>query len=199
MPSNSPRQRRHTKNRQAILDVAARLIAKHGYEKLSLREVARQADYSPAGLYEYFKSKEDILLALSEQISIRMIAAMNEIPSSLPPRERVIQLGLVYIRYALENKEEFLLANALPSKRKSLNVPAMPSSPYVVVLDTVRMAISSGEIKLPKGSLDEEVTYSLWALVHGIAMLRLTSLENFQADFERVDRMAIVALINGLQ
>ena len=60
MTTTAPRQRRHEKSQQAILDIAAKLIVEHGHEKLSLREVARQADYSPAGLYEYFKSKADV-------------------------------------------------------------------------------------------------------------------------------------------
>jgi AcrR family transcriptional regulator len=198
MQAQSPRQKRHEKSQQSILDVAAKLIVEHGYENLSLREVARQADYSPAALYEYFKSKEDILFALSEQTGMLMLDLMNKVPASLSPRERVMQLGQVYIRFAVSNPEKFQLMNSLPSKRRSLAEPVHANSPYNLVLDAVNAAIKLGDIKRPRGVHAEEITYSLWALIHGISTLRLTHLRDFQADFEKVDLMAINTFLNGL-
>ncbi len=197
--THPPRQKRHEKSRQIILDVAAKLIVENGYENLSLREVARQADYSPAALYEYFKSREDILLVLSEQIGDQMLVLMNEVPASLPPLERIIQLGQVYIRFAVSNPSKFQLMNSLPSKRKSLNEPVSTNSPYQLVLNAVSAAIKSGDIKRPRGIHAEEITYSLWALIHGASMLRLTHLRDFQADFEKIDQVAIKTFLKGLE
>jgi AcrR family transcriptional regulator len=199
MSAKSPRQKRHEKSQQSILDVAATLIVEHGYENLSLREVARQADYSPAALYEYFKSKEDILFALSGQIGMQMLDLMHDVPASLPPLERIAQLGQVYIRFAISNPAKFQLMNSLPSNRKSLDEPISPDSPYSIVLDAVNAAIKSGDIKRPRGIHAEEITYSLWALIHGISMLRLTHLRDFQADFEKIDLTAINTFLKGLQ
>jgi len=175
------------------------LVVEHGYEHLSLREVARQVDYSPAALYEYFKSKEDILLALSEQAGSQLVDMMKQVPVSLPPRERIIQLGQVYIQFAVSNPAKFQLINSLPPIRKSLDEPISVSSPYRLVFEAVTAAIDSGDITLPKSSHTEEITYSLWALVHGISMLRLSRLRDFQADFERIDLMAINVFLNGLE
>lgn len=198
MTIKSPRQKRHEKSQQAILDVAAQLIVEHGYENLSLREVARLADYSPAALYEYFASKEDILFALSEQIGNEMLALMEEVPASLPPLERIAQLGQVYIRFAVSNPAKFQLMNSLPPKRKSLEQPVSSNSPYNLVLGAVNAAIKAGYIKRHRGVHAEEITYSLWALIHGASMLRLTHLRDFQADFERIDLMAIKTFLKGL-
>lgn len=198
MTIKSPRQKRHEKSQQAILDVAAQLIVEHGYENLSLREVARQADYSPAALYEYFASREDILFALSEQIGSQMLALMDKLPASLPPLERIAQLGQVYIRFAVSNPAKFQLMNSLPSRRKSLEQPVSPYSPYTLVLEAVNAAIKAGDMKRPRGVHAEEITYSLWALIHGASMLRLTHLRDFQADFERIDLMAIKTFLKGL-
>ncbi|MBI5932059.1 MAG: TetR/AcrR family transcriptional regulator [Chloroflexi bacterium] len=199
MTTQSPRQKRHEKSQQSILDVAAKLIGEHGYENLSLREVARQADYSPAALYEYFKSKEDILFALSEQIGLQMLELMNEAPASLPPYERITQLGQIYIRFAISHPEKFQLMNSLSSRRRSLAEPISATSPYNLVLDAVKAAIKSSDIKLPRGAHAEEITYSLWAIIHGISMLRLTYLRDFQADFEKIDLMALKTFLKGLQ
>ena len=87
---SSPRRRRHSKSQQVILDAAAKLIVQHGNEKLSLREVACQADYSPAALYEYFRSKEEILIALDSQIGQQMILMLNTVPEDLNPKDRQV-------------------------------------------------------------------------------------------------------------
>jgi len=198
MSTITPRKKRHARSRQAILDAAASMIMQHGYEKLSLRELARQADYSPAGLYEYFASKEDILLAISEQITRQMSAALEAVPQDMPVRDHLVQLALAYIQYALQNKEHFQLMNALPSRRKSLDEPVPPDSPYTILLRAVQRALDAGEIQTRADTRPDEIAFSLWALVHGIAALRLTHLQDFQADFEKTDRQAIETLLKGL-
>lgn len=44
-----------------------------------------------------------------------------------------------------------------------------------------------------------EMAYSAWSLVHGIAMLRLTYLNDMPLDFSTSDREALQTLIGGLQ
>lgn len=46
--------------RQEILDVALELFARNGYDRTSVREIARLADLSQAGLLHYFSSKEEL-------------------------------------------------------------------------------------------------------------------------------------------
>jgi AcrR family transcriptional regulator len=199
MASASPRQRRHEKNRQAILDIAAGLIVAHGYEKLSLREVARRADYSPAALYEFFRSKEGILAALKGQIGRKLILVLNAVPENPSPRDRLARLALAYIRFAIANGEQFRLMSSLPTRRRSFEEPVPPDSPYNVFLETIRAAIISGAIKPKKDRGAEEITYGLWALIHGMALLRLTQLQGFRADFEKIDSQAIETFLDGLR
>jgi hypothetical protein len=44
----------------------------------------------------------------------------------------------------------------------------------------------------------EELAYSLWAMVHGMATLQLVHLEGFHADFETIDRVALETYVAGL-
>jgi AcrR family transcriptional regulator len=46
--------------------VAVELFTEHGYEGTSLREIAERLDVTKAALYYHFKSKEDIVLGLTE-------------------------------------------------------------------------------------------------------------------------------------
>ncbi|MFJ2262431.1 TetR/AcrR family transcriptional regulator [Streptomyces sp. NPDC087844] len=63
------RQRRRGDTRQRIQDVAVELFAEQGYEKTSLREIAERLDVTKAALYYHFKTKEDILISLFEDLT----------------------------------------------------------------------------------------------------------------------------------
>ena len=62
------RQRRGN-TRQRIQDVALELFAEQGYEKTSLREIAERLDVTKAALYYHFKTKEEILVSIFEDLS----------------------------------------------------------------------------------------------------------------------------------
>ncbi|MEV7567285.1 TetR/AcrR family transcriptional regulator [Streptomyces tanashiensis] len=55
--------------RQRIQDVALELFAEQGYEKTSLREIAERLDVTKAALYYHFKTKEDILVGIFEDLT----------------------------------------------------------------------------------------------------------------------------------
>ncbi|MFD3442168.1 TetR/AcrR family transcriptional regulator [Streptomyces sp. NPDC058685] len=55
--------------RQRIQDVALELFAEQGYEKTSLREIAERLDVTKAALYYHFKTKEDIVISLFEDLT----------------------------------------------------------------------------------------------------------------------------------
>ncbi|MFD7080406.1 TetR/AcrR family transcriptional regulator [Streptomyces sp. NPDC002181] len=68
MSSSSPQARRGN-TRQRIQDVALELFAEQGYEKTSLREIAERLDVTKAALYYHFKTKEDIIISVFEDLT----------------------------------------------------------------------------------------------------------------------------------
>ncbi|WP_282703574.1 TetR/AcrR family transcriptional regulator [Streptomyces sp. CC219B] len=63
------RQRRRGDTRQRIQDVALELFAEQGYEKTSLREIAERLEVTKAALYYHFKTKEEIVVSLFEDMT----------------------------------------------------------------------------------------------------------------------------------
>lgn len=59
----------------AIRDAAVNLIARYGYEAVSMRQLAAEVGVQPAALYRYFPTKEDLLYDL-------MTAHMNALVAS---------------------------------------------------------------------------------------------------------------------
>ena len=62
---------RHERDREAIsraiLDAARELFVAEGYQHVSIRKIAERIEYSPAAIYGYFPSKDDIFFALAEE------------------------------------------------------------------------------------------------------------------------------------
>jgi len=62
----TPAQRRSRATVASILDAAAQLFARHGYHRATTNRIAERAGVSVGSLYEYFSSKDAILVALGE-------------------------------------------------------------------------------------------------------------------------------------
>src|SRR2546423_8246375 len=79
--------------RRSILDAARDLFVTEGYEQVSIRKIAERIEYSPAAIYSYFPSKDDIFFALAEE-GFRLLGdpAAEEHRrqlGALPPLERI--------------------------------------------------------------------------------------------------------------
>lgn len=200
MTKLTPRQRRYYKTKATILQAAQEIIAEKGLAGLSLRELARRIDYSPSGLYEYFNSKDDIVTAIRAEGLELLRDYLNRVPVDLTPSERLVQLGLAYLEFAHDHSEPFrLVFNHLVIEGGSLNEPVDDESPYNILLQAVRAAIEAEELTPYDDYSLEEIAYSLWSLVHGMAMLRQTYLHQFQADFDMIQRRTLQIFAEGLK
>jgi AcrR family transcriptional regulator len=63
-PRKAPKQLRSKATVEAILDATARVLVREGYDRASTNRVARIAGVSIGSLYQYFPSKESLVLAL---------------------------------------------------------------------------------------------------------------------------------------
>lgn len=197
--TDTPRERRRVKNEAAILDAATDLIVAKGLENVSLRDIARYADYSPAGLYKYFDSKAAIIQAVLVRENQQLLTLLETVSSSLPPMQRLVELCLLYINHCLQNRAYLLLVNSLSSKRKSINQPVPDDSPYLLFIEAVRDWIHAENIPIHQDYGLEEITYALWSQIHGMATLRLNQLKDFDADFNTVNRLTLKYFLRGLQ
>jgi AcrR family transcriptional regulator len=73
----SPRRaRRRDAKRADILRAAARVFRRRGFGHVGMREIADQADLSPANLYHYFRGKDEILYYCQDRALDRLLAAV---------------------------------------------------------------------------------------------------------------------------
>jgi AcrR family transcriptional regulator len=88
--------------RRAILEAALQLFLKQGFPETSMREIAESARMGKSSLYDYFTTKDDILLFLIEEVSVdltkraRAIAVLDLAPAAR--LEQIMALQLDYLR-----------------------------------------------------------------------------------------------------
>ena len=197
--TETPRQRRRAKNEATILDATADLIVARGFENVSLREIAKHADYSPAGLYKYFDSKAAILVAVVDRANQQLLDLLAAVPTDQPPAQRLIELCMLYIQFNLENRVYLTLINNLTTERTTKQQPVSQGSPYLVFLQAVGVWVEAETITLTDDYHLEEITYALWAQTHGMATLLLNQLKDFEADFENANRRTLEFFLDGLR
>lgn len=62
----------------AILDATADRLVTHGYRKMTTNEIARRAGVSVGSLYQYFSSKEALVVALINRHYDRLVQRLSE-------------------------------------------------------------------------------------------------------------------------
>lgn len=65
---------------RSILDAARHLFVAEGYQHVSIRKIADRIEYSPAAIYSYFPSKDDIFFALAEEGFHLLVATVETAP-----------------------------------------------------------------------------------------------------------------------
>lgn len=73
-------QRLSDARRELVLDAARTVFAEKGLEGASIREIARQAGYTPGAIYSYFDSKEAVYAALLAESLDRLQAEVDAAP-----------------------------------------------------------------------------------------------------------------------
>ena len=131
-PPDNPEEK-HTRTRQQIVSTAFRLLMHHGFEKVSIIDIARACRMSHANVYRFFRSKTDILEAVEDEWLasieefVRLVAAQ---PGSAAQRIEEVAVRFFLVRIdQFEKYPQFFftlrtlferLPSALPKRRKLL-------------------------------------------------------------------------------
>ena len=82
--------------RDLILDAVDVLLAKFGYKKMTMEDVARQVGIGKGTIYIHFPGKEELILSHIDRIAERIVAKIREIAGSSDSPDRRIRKMLVH-------------------------------------------------------------------------------------------------------
>lgn len=127
---------RQVARRESIIAAARTLLARHGYDGVSMREVAAEAGVSPSTLYEIYESKDALILQSVrsffevmgfEEESVpagidRLVLRLNAIANFFETANKQGE-GISRLLFQDQNNEaatEVLLRNAVAARQRSI-------------------------------------------------------------------------------
>lgn len=90
MAATSPPKRpalreRYDRRRSEVIDTAARLFAERGYEATSIAELTEATGLAAGGIYHYIERKDDLLIAICDELLEPLLVRAREIVASEAP------------------------------------------------------------------------------------------------------------------
>jgi AcrR family transcriptional regulator len=100
------------KTEAAIRAAAEMLIARHGYEAVSMRQLATEVGVQAAALYRYFPTKEDLLFTLMHAHMQELAAAWERArPAAADPARRLAAFVANHIRFHVMRRHSTHVSN----------------------------------------------------------------------------------------
>ncbi|MFI0811225.1 TetR/AcrR family transcriptional regulator [Streptomyces echinatus] len=77
-PAMGRRERKKAATRRSLADAALELFLEHGFDQVSIRDIAEAADVSTTTLFKHFPSKEALLFDMDADVEQALVAAVRE-------------------------------------------------------------------------------------------------------------------------
>jgi AcrR family transcriptional regulator len=171
MSIDDRKEREKLEMRQLIIKSAMQLFAQNGIDNVSIRAIAEKIEYSPGSIYSYFKDKGEIIHAIHTEGFEKLYALQKSLDGVQNPVERLAQMGELYMKFALENKDYYdlmFIAKGVAEKICEKQEWDVGQRSYDYLRDTVKDCIDQGYINDPNV---DAVTFGIWGFVHGMAAL----------------------------
>jgi AcrR family transcriptional regulator len=214
--SRRARQRQFTHNE--ILQTARGQIREKGAAALSLRAIAREMGITAPAIYRYFASRDALVTALIARGYQSLRDRLAEIRVSVDGghAQRLLEVGLAYRRWGLENPELYALIFGTPIP--GYEAPAESTLPLAqsalgVLVGILAEGAQAGVFSLPEGGsvlrpgliVDPppgtapalKMALRLWALVHGLTSLELFN--HYQTLLEDPEILFLEAIQDVIQ
>ena len=192
---------------ERIAETALRILEASGPDEVTMRRVAQEVGITPMAIYHHFRSREDLLRAVTEaefqqllgSIEARRAKARR---SRTKDRSTKMQIELMegYIDYALARPRLFDYVFARPrpgARRYPADFRARKSPTLNVIADELSEGIRTGDLR--KSNV-WEIAFGLWAHVHGyVALYRAGRIDLSEKRFREMCRRSMERLMNGLK
>ena len=167
--------------REQILDAARKLLFSHGIENISVSKISKEAELGIGTIYFYYKSKEEIFIALQEEGIAHLFANIQKIADKpIEPHEKLRQIAYAYHGFTETQIEYFNIINYFLSSPKvyfKAELKQQVDSSAGNILALIQEIIIGGQ-KSGHFVEDDPEKFSVmfWGTLHGL--LQFKKLEN---------------------
>lgn len=172
-------------HKEAIATAADRLFAKYGIEKSTMEDIAKEAEYSKATLYVYFKSKDEIyyyiVLKYMENLLEQMTTAIKTTTNALQQYKMICD-GLALFISDHPNYYPFLSATIAVDKKSQAKMPVL-SEIYDIgeKINDCSMRVLENGVK--QGYFREDIDISLTVLMVAASIPAIAQWANNKTEY----------------
>lgn len=157
---------------EGILAAAREIAAAEGWPAVTIRKIAARIEYSPPAIYEYFDSKEAILLALMRRGYAEQLAAIERAARAASSPEAALgAIGQAYLDFAIGAPDLYQVMYDLGGVALPAAETRNEGEKIAAVVGATVAAILRGQ-----GRGEEDIMGKvtlLWGTIHGLAALLL--------------------------
>lgn len=194
---------KENKSKQKIINIATKIFAEKGVDKVSVRDILREINGASGMFYYYFKSKEDLYKATVQQFIDKTISKKRQIifDDDLSLREKLYFIYKAVIKDYEQFSKNYILKDEFNFNKESYFLPIFYKMLETLSLDLKVMfnkAIDNNEINLDM-SVDTFVdfmTYGIWGVLYN--NLSILSEDNIKKNEEKVKKIftLVFSLLN---
>lgn len=171
MTIQTRRDKEKVEMRQLILDVSKAIASEDGWQNLTIRKICQKISYTAPVIYQYFESKEAILLALQEEgfnqikQQFELVDKQHKIAS-----KRLFEYAMVWWNFTKANPELYQVMFSLQGVVCNQN----GCQRLEEILEIYKLAFSSlneGALKSKQTNL--ELCDNFIAIIHGYIDIKL--------------------------
>jgi AcrR family transcriptional regulator len=172
--------------RDALIEAAARLLAREGPSALTTRRLAAEVSTSTMALYTHFGSMEGLRRAVRKEGFARLTGYFDSVPVTRDPVADLSALGWAYCFNAVANPQLYRAVFLEPPTDEE--DVAIGRAAVQQPIDTVARCIQAGRFDTAD---PESLATQLWAAAHGMItglLAHLLTLEEVIEHFSAMGR-----------
>jgi AcrR family transcriptional regulator len=153
--------------RLALIETAARLLAREGPEALTTRRIASEVGTSTMAIYTHFEGMEDLRRAVRLEWFIRLFEQLARVPRTTDPVADLAAQGWAYFFSAIENEDMFRA-----TVRDPLDDPVVATrvaEAFQVLVESVRRCMDEGRLR--SGDAFQRAL-QIWMMGNGVLVSR---------------------------
>ncbi len=195
MPSS--KSKKSSPRKEVILEKAAQLFRKNGFNATSMRDLAENVGVEAASLYNHINSKAELLQEICFRIANKFTAYMDEVVASDKPAIAKIEAILrFHIRQMIDNYEEVYVSDR---EWKHLTDPYLSNfknqrrTHRQRIASIIEAGISSNEIK----KIDAPTAVLI--LLHAVSGIESWHRSRQKISGEQLEENMVLILVGGLR
>lgn len=176
MSTISRKQQEILEREQLVLQTARDIFRTRGYLGLNMNRVAEELQYAKGTIYQHFKNKEEIILAMAaETLQIRTSMFERAAEFQGKSRQRIAAIGCAAELFVQWYPDHFELEKVLSCssiiektneklQEKKNNAELKCVS---IVAGVVRDGIATGDLELNEDASADKLVFGLWSQTYG--------------------------------